>query len=88
MMTKSSWQDSYQAALLEADWTKVEERVQTAESDIRKRLGVLSSDYGGTPEERIALARAMNDLRTLRMDTTWWLEQSLEATPRTKAKTT
>ena len=30
--TSYSWQESYQAALLETDWTKMQERVQTAEA--------------------------------------------------------
>ena len=34
--TSYSWQESYQAALLETDWTKMQERVQTAESEIHQ----------------------------------------------------
>jgi hypothetical protein len=36
-MTKYRWQGSYQAAVLETDWTKMLERIQTAESEIHKR---------------------------------------------------
>jgi hypothetical protein len=39
--TSYSWQESYQAALLETDWTKMQERVQTAESEIHQRRLVL-----------------------------------------------
>ena len=51
-----SWHEIYKAALFETDWTKIHERIQTAESAVRERECVLSEDHGGTPEERIALA--------------------------------
>ena len=74
-MTNYNWQDSYKAALLETDWTKMEERVQIAESEIHDRRLVLSQDHGGTQEEREALVNAMNGLRVLRMDAASWLEK-------------
>ena len=78
-----SWQQSYQAALLETDWTKMQERVQTAESEVHKRRLVLSQDYDGTPEERKALVNAMSGLRILQMDAASWLErQALSGTPK------
>ena len=73
--TSYSWQESYQAALLETDWTKVQERVQTAESEIHQRRLVLSQDHGGTDEERAALVNAMSGLRVLRTNIAWWLER-------------
>ena len=74
-----SWQESYQAAVLESDWTKMQERIQTAESEIHKRRLVLAQDYGGTGEEREALVNAMSALRILRTDAASWLErQSLD----------
>ena len=85
--TSYSWQESYQAALLETDWTKMQERVQTADSEIHKRRLVLSQDHGGTPEEREALVNAMSGLRVLRMDATSWLErQNLGGTLPTKLR--
>ena len=79
--TSYSWQESYQAALLETDWTKMQERVQTAESEIHQRRLVLSQDHGGTDEERAALVNAMSGLRVLRMNVASWLErQSLGGT--------
>jgi len=87
MPTSHSWQESYQAALLETDWTKMQDRIQTAESEIHKRRLVLSQDHGGTPEEREALANAMSGLRVLRMDATSWLErQNLGGTLTTKLR--
>jgi hypothetical protein len=61
--TSYSWQESYQAALLETDWTKMQERVQRAESEIHQRRLVLSQDHSGTDEERTALVNAMSSLR-------------------------
>ena len=46
----------------------MQERVQTAESEIHQRRLVLSQDHGGTDEERVALVNAMSGLRVLRMD--------------------
>jgi len=73
--TRSSWQESYQAALLETDWTKMQERVQTAESEIHQRRLVLSQDHAGTDEERAALVNAMSGLRVLRMNVASCLER-------------
>jgi hypothetical protein len=68
MTTPFSWHDSYKAAVLETDWTKMTERIQAAESDMSERQRVLSEDHGGTPEERHALADAMNTLKVLRKE--------------------
>ncbi len=73
--TSYSWQESYQAAVLETDWTKMQERVQTAESEIHKRRLVLAQDHGGTVEEREALVNAMSGLRVLGMNVASWLER-------------
>ena len=60
------WQASYQAALLETDWTKMVELVQAAESEIHKRRLQLSKDHNGTQDEREAVVNALNGLRVLR----------------------
>jgi hypothetical protein len=65
--TSHSWQDSYRAARLETDWTKMQERIQMAESEIHKRRLMLAQDHGGTSEEREALVNAMSGPRVLRM---------------------
>ena len=75
MPTSYSWQESYQTALLETDWTKMQERVQTAESEIHQRRLVLAQDHGGTDEERAALVNAMSGLRVLRMNVASWSER-------------
>ncbi|SRR6266404_4315982 len=73
--TNYSWQTSYRAALLEADWTKMVELVQKAESDIHKRRLELSQDHNGTQEEREAVVNALNGLMVLRMDAAAWRER-------------
>jgi hypothetical protein len=75
-----SWQDSYRAALLETDWTKMQERIQTAESEIHKRRLMLAQDHGGTSEEREDLVSALSGLRVLRMDAASWLERNRPGT--------
>jgi hypothetical protein len=70
-----SWQESYHAALLETDWTKMVELVQAAESEIHKRRMELSKDNNGTQEEREAVVNALNGLRVLRMDAASWQER-------------
>jgi len=74
-VTKNGWHQSYQEALLETDWTKMEERLRTAESDIHQRRLVLSQYHGGTEEERAALVNAMSGLRVLQMNVASWLER-------------
>ena len=78
--TGYSWRESYQAALLETDWTKMQERIQTAESEIHKRRLMLVQDQGGTSEEREALVNALSGLRVLRMDAASWLERNRPGT--------
>jgi hypothetical protein len=66
------WHEAYRAAILETDWTKMQERLQTAESEIRKRQHVLSMDHGGTPEERQAIADALDGMKSLRIEVAGW----------------
>ena len=70
-----SRQESYHAALLETDWTKMVGLVQAAESEIHKRRLALSKDHNGTQEEREAVVSALNGLRVLRMDAAAWRER-------------
>jgi hypothetical protein len=62
------WYKSYESVVLETDWTKMHERIQSAESKISDRKRVLSLDHGGTPGERQAIANALNALDTLRTE--------------------
>ena len=72
MTATPRWYESYRAAALETDWTKMEERVRAAEFEIHKRQHLLFEDHGGTPQERYALASALNRLWALREDLVWW----------------
>ena len=56
------WFESYKAAILETDWTKMQERLRSAEVEIHERLRVLSLDHGGSPEERQAIDGALRGI--------------------------
>jgi hypothetical protein len=75
LSTRFSWQDSYNAALLETDWTKMVELVRAAETKIHKRRLELAKDHNGTQEEREAVVNALNGLLVLRMDAAAWRER-------------
>jgi hypothetical protein len=66
------WLEAYRAAILETDWTKMQQRLQTAESEIRRRQHVLSMDHGGTPEERQAITDALHGMEGLRAEVVGW----------------
>ena len=70
--TEYIWHDAYKTAILETDWTKMQERLQAAESEISKRQHVLSMDHGGTPEERQAIADASKGMKSLRAEVAEW----------------
>ena len=75
MTSTYNWFESYRAALLETEWTKMQERLQAAESEIQTRQHVLSMDHGGTPEERQAIANALNGMKILRTEVAEWQTQ-------------
>jgi hypothetical protein len=72
MNTTSKWYEAYKSAVLETDWTKMEERIRAAESAIAERQHEFSLNHGGTPEERQAIGDALNSLRILRQDAIAW----------------
>jgi hypothetical protein len=72
MTREPSWHDCFRAALLETDWTKIDELIVAAESEIRKRQHLLAEGLRETPTERYALAKAMNSLCGLQKDLGWW----------------
>ena len=53
------WYESYKAVVLETDWTKMHDRIQSAECKMHDRQRELSADHGGTPEERQAILNAL-----------------------------
>lgn len=70
--TKYGWQELYATALLETDWSKMEEKIQVAENGIRTRLDEFSMNHGGTPEENQAIKDALNGLNGLRKHVAAW----------------
>jgi hypothetical protein len=70
-LTDYRWQESYQAAVLETDWARMEERLRAAESEIHNRRLILSQDHAET-EERQALVKALSALNVLRLDAAVW----------------
>ena len=72
MNTTSRWHELYEAAVLETDWSKMEERIQAAESAIKDRLHEFSLNHGGTREENQAIVDTLNRLNVLRADVASW----------------
>ena len=70
--TKYGWQELYATALLETDWSTIDEKIQVAEKGIRVRLHEFSMNHGGTPEENQAIEDALNGLNVLRKDVAAW----------------
>ena len=70
---KYGWQELYATALLETDWSKIEEKIQVAENAIRVRVHEFSMNHGGTPEENQAIQDALNGLDILRREVAAWL---------------
>jgi hypothetical protein len=69
------WYESYKAALLETDWSKMPERIQAAEAALSQRTREFKLNHGGTPEENHAIADAMRGLTVLRNDALKWAEK-------------
>jgi hypothetical protein len=72
--TKYGWQGLYATALLETDWSKIDEKIQVAENGIKVRLREFSMNHGGTPEENQAIEDALHGLNTLRKEVAEWQE--------------
>jgi hypothetical protein len=80
------WYEYYEAVVLETDWTKMHERIQSAECKIHDRQRVLSEDHGGTPQERQAIANALNGMRTLQAEVADWQSRQALRASETSAK--
>jgi hypothetical protein len=68
----SDWEKLYKEAILETDWSKMENSIQAAESAISARLHEFSLDHGGTPEENQRLRDALSGLSVLRREVAAW----------------
>jgi hypothetical protein len=76
--TKYGWQELYATALLETDWTKIEQKIQAAENGIEARLNEFSLNHGGTPEENQAIVDALHGLDVLQKEVVEWSESKRE----------
>ena len=68
----SDWEKLYKEAILETDWSKIENLIQAAESAISARLHEFSLDHGGTREENQRLRDALSGLSVLRREVMAW----------------
>jgi hypothetical protein len=74
-MTEYKWHEAYRSAVLETDWSKIEERIQSADAALRERKHEFDLDHGGTPEENQAIEDAARGLSMLRMEAATWLQR-------------
>jgi len=72
MTTTYEWFRHYSAAVLETDWSKMEERLRAAESAIKVRLHELSLNQNGSLEEHEAIKDCLDKLDALRSDVVRW----------------
>ena len=75
MTATYKWFETYKAALLETDWSKMPERIQAAEAALSQRKREFELNHGGTPEENQAIADAMRGLTVLRRGAVKWSEK-------------
>jgi len=76
IQVKYGWQELYATAILETDWSKIEEKIEVAENGIRARLHEFSLNHGGTPEENQAIQDALHGLETLRNEVAVWSKRA------------
>jgi hypothetical protein len=69
------------SAILETDWTTMQDRILSAEVEIHRRRLELCQDEQGTEEERQAIVDAMRRLSTLRVEAALWLESQNKGSP-------
>lgn len=68
------WYEVYKTALLETDWTKMQERIHAAETALHDRKHEFALDQGGTPEDNQAIEDALHGLGILRNEVAAWQE--------------
>ena len=71
-MPTSEWEKLYQAAILETDRSKLEERIEAAEFAMHARLHQFSLNHGGTLEENRDITDALNRLDIVRSEVVAW----------------
>lgn len=68
------WHKVYEAAVLETDWTTMEERIQAVEAALHERKNEFALNHGGTPAENQAIEDALHGLGILRKEVATWHE--------------
>jgi hypothetical protein len=76
MSAGNEWEDLYHIAVLETNVSKMEERIEVAESAMHAPLHQLSLHHGGTLEEHRAIAGALNRIDILRSEVATWREST------------
>ena len=61
MTLEYGWENLYQAAILETDWSRIEDHIQAADSAINHRLHEFALNHGGTPEENDQFIDALGE---------------------------
>ena len=76
MRAEYVWEQSYRAAILEIDDSKLPDHIRAAKHTIDTRLHELQMDHGGSAEERQAISDALTGLNVLRIE----LERRIQET--------
>jgi len=74
-MTSYKWTEVYKAALLETDWTRMQERLKASETALRGRKQEFALNGGGSADENQAIDDALRSLITLRNEAATWPSQ-------------
>ena len=72
MTTTPEWHELYKVALLETDWSKMDERIRAAEAAIQARKHEFDLNHGGTADENRAIMDAIRSLNILRTEAAAW----------------
>ena len=65
---KYSWEEIYEAAVLETDFSRLPERIKAAQAAIDSRMKQMQGDHDGTPAERAAIQGALTGIRILKRE--------------------
>ncbi len=68
----SDWEKLYQTAITETDWSKIEDRIEVADSALGARLHEFSVNHSGIPEENQRINDALSGLTVLRREVVAW----------------
>lgn len=63
------WEEIYEAAVLETDFSRLPERIKAAQAAIDSRMQEMQGDHNGTPAERAAMQSALAGIRILKRET-------------------